>query len=160
MLSFCRFKTFEHTFKEMSDIVENWERATGSVRPPSVIEATEGADEPADKAHPASGRKGKKSDKADKKEKKEAKEGKDKEHKEGPGGEGGEHAEEGVPTLTAEEKREKRLEEGIGLPHVVVDARIKDINIFDRVRFPTLRSVDESIAIHVHVRHCDTRNCR
>ena len=102
------------------------------MRPHSAIDNTDGAEPETDKAHPASGRKGKKGEKGDKK--KEAKEGKEKEHKDAASGDGTEHPEEGVPPLTAEEKRERRLENGIGIPHVVVDARCKDVNIFDKVR--------------------------
>ena len=56
----CRFRTYEVSLKEITDLVDNWERSTGCVRPPTPVEGQgEGQDDPAH-AHPPSGRKGKK----------------------------------------------------------------------------------------------------
>ena len=61
MLFNARFKTFEHGYKEIKDMVESWERSTGTCRPYSSLDAEMLDNEPIqDKGHSASGRKAKK----------------------------------------------------------------------------------------------------
>ena len=58
----CR-QTFEHGYRDIKELVEGWERSTGTVRPASPLEAeTADAEQAAaaDKGHSASGRKAKK----------------------------------------------------------------------------------------------------
>ena len=58
-------QTFEHSYKDIKELVEGWERSTGIIRPASPLDADlpdtdQTKDAATDKGHSASGRKAKK----------------------------------------------------------------------------------------------------
>lgn len=57
LFSVCRFRTFEHTQKDINDLLELWDRSMLQIRrPPTPSEKSE---EEQNKDHPPSGKKGK-----------------------------------------------------------------------------------------------------
>ena len=69
-------------------------------------------------------------------------------------GEEGEDGE-GSPGMTEEEKREKRLEDGIGIPHIIVDCGTEKQPMKIVIESPKLPSVEE---VRTHLRHYVVRS--
>ena len=59
---FCddRFRTFEHGLKDIGELIERWERASGMIRPVTPSDGQGEAAEDQGNVHPPSGKKGKK----------------------------------------------------------------------------------------------------
>ena len=56
-----RFRTFEHGLKDIVELADRWERATGLIRPVTPSEGqADSQEEPVHHPHPSSGKKGKK----------------------------------------------------------------------------------------------------
>ncbi|CAD5117498.1 DgyrCDS6267 [Dimorphilus gyrociliatus] len=122
-----RFRTFEVCFKDITEKVDCWDRTKGVIRPPTP-DPHMTQDESI--AHPPSGKKGKKKDRsrtvAEKVPPKdtEIKEGQDHQSHDGTDS----HAD-----MTEEEKKEKKLEEGIGMPSCQMEFLENGKCIADRV---------------------------
>ena len=59
-----RFRTFEHGLKDIAELVDRWERASGVIRPVTPCDGAADAIEEQANLHPPSGKKGKKAGKS------------------------------------------------------------------------------------------------
>ncbi|XP_069113582.1 hydrocephalus-inducing protein homolog isoform X2 [Argopecten irradians] len=145
-----RFRTIEHSSKEIADLIEFWDRTTlGIKRPPTPSEKSEEDGQ----HHPPSGKKAKGKDKHDKQEKEKEKERQKQIEKEnaekaareaaaaaqgdGVDGEGGEEA--------------PKEEESSGIPHLQIDCSDKSVTPFDKLmglqKLPSMNEVLDGIGL-------------
>ncbi|XP_071173399.1 hydrocephalus-inducing protein homolog isoform X10 [Mytilus edulis] len=142
-----RFRTFEHGQKDINEMLEFWDRTTLSLRrPPTPSEKSEEDQQ----HHPQSGKsKGKKGEKHDKekaekeRQKQLQKENEEKAAKEAAAAQGEGQEQE----MVVEEKED----DGIGLPHIVVDCSDKSTPVYQKVigcgKFPSMEEVLDGLGM-------------
>lgn len=149
-----RFRTFEHAQKDISDLLDMWDRTTLQIRrPPTPSERSE---EEQGKEHPPSGKKGKgKGDKHDKEKEKE-KEKQRQLEKEMAEKAAKEAAEDGEGReLEGTESGDKQKEEELcGVPQIIIDCSDRNMpaaqKIFDSGRMPSMEDVLDGLGMGPH----------
>ncbi|XP_041375521.1 hydrocephalus-inducing protein homolog [Gigantopelta aegis] len=155
LLLMQRFRTFEHLQNDLCYLLEFWDRTSLQVRRP--VTPSEKSDEDGAQ-HPPSGKKGKGKEKHDKEKEKEKEKQRqlEKEMAEKAAKEAAMAAamqgEEGESTDA--EYKEKKEDDGIGIPHLIIDCADKTIDpgekIFNTERLPSVEQVMDGLGLGPH----------
>ncbi|ESO91099.1 hypothetical protein LOTGIDRAFT_122343, partial [Lottia gigantea] len=158
VLDEAKFKNFEHSQKDLNDLLENWDRTTLQIRRPPT--PSEKSDEDGGQ-HPPSGKKGKGKDKHEKEKEKERekerqkqleKEAAEKAAREAAIAAGEIDVKEGETVET--EINEPKPDDGIGIPHILLDCSTKDIQPGEKAlelgKLPSLDEVLDGLGLGNH----------
>ncbi|KAL5021172.1 hypothetical protein ScPMuIL_000327 [Solemya velum] len=139
-----RFRTFEHAQKDLTDMVEFWDRSSISIKRPITPSEKSEDDQP----HPPSGKKGKGKDKHDKAEKEKQKQI-EKENAEKAAREAAQAQQEG-DSQEGETTTDGDADDGIGIPLIMVDCASETSpykQIIETGKFPTMAEVLDGLGL-------------
>ncbi|XP_070194710.1 hydrocephalus-inducing protein homolog isoform X4 [Littorina saxatilis] len=147
MVLMQRFRTFEHAHKDISELLESWDRTTLQIRrPPTPSEKSE---EEQGKDHPPSGKKGKGKDKHDKEKEKQRQLEREMAEKAAKEAAAAEEPGEGDEADSA-----MREEDLLGVPHVQVDCSDRSSPAWQKIHeachLPTVGDVLDGLGMGPH----------